>query len=74
MKMKPRFRVPIAITGLLFLLASCGTYDKILKSNDPDLMYTTAVELFLEKKNDKALTLLRAGDTNITVTLRLDSI
>ena len=34
----------------LFVFASCGEYQKLLKSNDPELKYTKAVEYF--EKND----------------------
>ncbi len=43
---------------LVVILASCGEYNKILKSTDADLKYTYAKKYFDEKKYGRTITLL----------------
>lgn len=43
---------------LVLILASCGEYNKILKSKDPEEKYTYAKKYFDEKKYGRAYTLL----------------
>lgn len=43
---------------LAVLLASCGEYNKVLKSRDPELKYTYAKRYFDEKKYGRTATLL----------------
>ncbi|MBR1808451.1 MAG: outer membrane protein assembly factor BamD [Paludibacteraceae bacterium] len=42
---------------VLVLATSCGEYQKLLKSADPELKYEKAIEYFNQKKYSKALTL-----------------
>lgn len=52
-------RIKILCTLLLaMLLASCGEYNKILKSRDAELKYTYAKKYFDEKKYGRSITLL----------------
>jgi len=52
-------RIKILCTLLLaLLLASCGEYNKILKSRDAELKYTYAKKYFDEKKYGRTITLL----------------
>lgn len=41
----------------LLIFTSCGEYQKLLKSTDPELKYDKAVEFYEAKKYDKAITL-----------------
>lgn len=43
---------------LMIVLASCGEYNKILKSRDPEVKYTYAKKYFDEKKYGRTTTLL----------------
>lgn len=43
---------------MLILFASCGEYNKILKSNDRDVKYTYAKKYFQEGKYNRSITLL----------------
>ena len=43
---------PISILLFLVLFASCGEYNKILKSSDRDVKYTYAKKYFQEGKID----------------------
>ena len=47
----------ITICGVLFLLASCSEYSKVLKSTDVEYKYTKAVEYYEEEQYSKALSL-----------------
>lgn len=52
-------KIRILCTVLLaMLLASCGEYNKILKSRDAELKYTYAKKYFDEKKYGRSITLL----------------
>ncbi|MBR1564223.1 MAG: outer membrane protein assembly factor BamD [Paludibacteraceae bacterium] len=42
---------------VLVFLVSCGEYQKLLKSTDPELKYEKAIDYFNQKKYSKALTL-----------------
>lgn len=55
---------------LTLLLASCGEYNKVLKSNDPELKYTYAKKYFDEKKYGRTTTLLEEIQTAFTATSR----
>ena len=46
------------VIGIMLLFASCGEYNKILKSTDYELKYSYAKKYFDEKKYAKAATLL----------------
>ena len=46
------------VIGIILLFASCGEYNKILKSTDYELKYSYAKKYFDEKKYTKAATLL----------------
>ncbi len=48
----------IAVLLLAFLLGSCGEYNKILKSKDPDVKYAYAEKYFEEKKYGRTIELL----------------
>ncbi len=48
----------LSIGLLVFLLSSCGEYQKILKSSDYDLKYAKATEYFQKKDYTRASTLL----------------
>lgn len=52
-----RIRILCALL-LAMLLASCGEYNKILKSRDAELKYTYAKKYFDEKKYGRTITLL----------------
>ena len=47
----------LAITILSLILISCSDYQKILKSTDPELKYSKAVEYFEKKDFMRASTL-----------------
>lgn len=49
---------PISILLFLVLFASCGEYNKILKSSDRDVKYTYAKKYFQEGKYSRSITLL----------------
>jgi len=55
-------------------LASCGTYAKVLKSGDAELMYQTALQMYRQKKSDKAITLFETIDTYYRGTAREDTV
>ena len=46
------------LLGIVVLFASCGEYNKILKSTDYELKYTYAKKYFNEKKYGRSITLL----------------
>ncbi|HHT23481.1 MAG TPA: outer membrane protein assembly factor BamD [Bacteroidales bacterium] len=46
-----------AIVISLLLFTSCSEYQKLLKSTDPELKYDKAVEYYVAKKYDKAISL-----------------
>lgn len=48
----------ISLTFILSVLTSCGEYQKLLKSHDPDLKYEKAIEYFNDGKYVKAQMLL----------------
>ena len=48
----------ILLFALAIFFASCGEYNKILKSTDRDLKYTYAKKYFEEKKYSRSITLL----------------
>jgi outer membrane protein assembly factor BamD len=54
---KPFIYTALAVTATLFVVG-CSPYSKMLKSNDYDLQYRTALEYMDEGKYQKALTLL----------------
>ncbi len=45
------------IVTVVMVFTSCGEYQKLLKSTDPELKYDKAVEFFTAKKYDKAISL-----------------
>ena len=47
----------LILSLILLITASCGEYQKLLKSNDPDLKYQKAVEYYNDKKYVQAQTL-----------------
>ena len=47
----------ISLILTMILLVSCGEYQKLLKSTDPELKYEKGIEYFNLKKYAKALTL-----------------
>jgi len=49
---------PVCFLLLAVLLASCGEYNKILKSTDRDMKYTYAKKYFEEGKYSRSITLL----------------
>lgn len=49
---------PLSFLLLVLLFASCGEYNKILKSNDRDVKYTYAKKYFQEGKYSRSITLL----------------
>lgn len=49
---------PLSFLLMLVLLASCGEYNKILKSSDRDVKYTYAKKYFQEGKYSRSITLL----------------
>lgn len=51
-----KFRITLLLVGFGFLL-SCSEYQKVLKSNDYNLKYETAVKLYEEEEYYKAQTL-----------------
>ena len=53
MRVKPVYFLLLAV-----LLASCGEYNKILKSTDKDVKYTYAKKYFEEGKYSRSITLL----------------
>ncbi len=63
--MKIKFLCAILLT---LVLASCGEYNKILKSRDPELKYTYAKKYFDEKKYGRTTTLLEEIQTAYTAT------
>lgn len=54
--MKLKFFYILALAAVLF--SSCGEYNRILKSNDPELKYTYAKKYFEQKKYGRASSLL----------------
>lgn len=51
-------RSTIGMVALMLLFSSCGEYNKLLKSQDPDLKYSYAKKYFNEKKYVKSAALL----------------
>lgn len=62
----------IVITSVV--LTSCGQYNKVIKSNDQELMYKTAIEYYHTKRNDRAVTLFGMVEHYYTGTAREDTI
>lgn len=48
----------VLLTGMILLFSSCGEYNMLLKSNDPELKYSYAKKYFNLKKYVKSATLL----------------
>ena len=48
----------ILLFAIAIFFASCGEYNRIIKSTDRDLKYTYAKKYFEEKKYSRAITLL----------------
>jgi outer membrane protein assembly factor BamD len=51
-------KVAIIASVLMMLMSSCGEYNKLLKSQDPDLKYSYAKKYFNQKKYVRSATLL----------------
>ena len=49
----------VAVIFSLFLVYSCGEYQKVLKSDDFNYKYTKAVEYYTSKDYNKALPLFK---------------
>jgi len=64
----------LLLIGLAALLASCGTYNKLLKSTDTELLYQSGLKFYQEKKNDKAIALFDMVDHYYMGTAREDTI
>lgn len=58
----------IALLTFVILLASCGEYNKILKSNDTELKLEYAKKYFDEKKYGRTITLLQEIQSAYTAT------
>lgn len=51
-------KVVLLISVMMMLFSSCGEYNKLLKSQDPDLKYSYAKKYFNQKKYVRSATLL----------------
>ncbi len=61
-------------TSLVGLLSSCSEYSKVLKSEDPELMYDKGLEYFEEEKFSKTISLFEEISYIYNSTPREDSI
>lgn len=59
---------------MAILAVGCGEYNKILKSRDPEVMYTKALEYYDNKKYQKAGVLLESIKPYYSTTLRDDTV
>ncbi len=73
MRMKNKSRI-LTMLAAGVALASCSTYNQVLKSNDHERMYRAAIEYYQAKKSDKALALFDAIEHYYTGTAREDTI
>ena len=64
----------IIFISLVGTLSSCSKYSKILKSEDPDLMYEKGLEYFQEEEYSKTITLFEGINYIYSSTPREDSI
>lgn len=63
------------ITGIIVMfITGCGNYNKLLKSNDHDLQYYTALEYYEAGKYQKALQLFEIASPHAQGTTRDDSL
>lgn len=72
MNNKLRRIIPICVAALL--LAGCGGYNKLLKSNDHEQKYRTALQLFEQRKYQKTLYLLQEVQNHFYGSEKMDSI
>lgn len=68
------FRNSLLITVVIVCFASCGSHQKLLKSNDTELLYQTALQYYQEKKNEKAIALFEMIDYSYMGTAREDTV
>ena len=74
MKMRISLCKFLLLIGLPVVLVSCGGYGALLKTNDHERIYQTALQQFQEKKNEKAIALFDAIDYYYAGTAREDTI
>lgn len=67
----------LAVAALVVSAAgfvSCTGYNKLLKSNDAEQLYQAALQMYLQKKSDKAITLFEMVDNYYRGTAREDTV
>lgn len=67
-------RKPVCFLAAAIVFCSCGSYEKLLKSNDFDVRYKGALEYYKNQKNNKARALLDAVEVMYVNTEREDTV
>ena len=72
--MKQFLHKPLLLIALSAILASCTAYNALLKSNDHEAIYQAGLQMFSEKRNEKAIALFEVIDYAFVGTAREDTI